>query len=109
MTELQITNLLQEEFNMNHILANSIVSKVNSNLVSMNDIETIFAQHQENKPKPFVKWVGGKRQLLKQFKMMSLYPPKDFNSSKAKYFEPFVGGGAVFFNLLLKKYKNNKT
>ena len=31
------------------------------------------------KPKPFVKWVGGKRQLLMQFRKFRLYPPEDFN------------------------------
>lgn len=46
--------------------------------------------------KPFVKWVGGKRQLLKQFK--NLYP-QNFCFQTHTYFEPFVGGGAVFFNL----------
>lgn len=44
------------------------------------------------RPKPFVKWAGGKRQLLKEFR--DLYPT-DFGS----YYEPFVGGGAVFFDL----------
>ncbi len=44
-------------------------------------------------PRPFLKWVGGKRQLLKQ---MDSYLPKSFN----KYIEPFVGGGALFFYLL---------
>lgn len=51
-------------------------------------------------PKPFVKWVGGKRQLLKQFHDLNLYPPIDFDSPKYTYYEPFVGGGAVFFDLL---------
>jgi len=60
-------------------------------------------QNKEDRPKPFVKWVGGKRQLLKQFRMMNLYPPERFNFEKARYFEPFVGGGAVFFDLLPKK------
>ena len=41
---------------------------------------------------PFVKWVGGKRGLLEQ--ILPLFPEK-FNN----YFEPFVGGGAVFFEL----------
>lgn len=59
--------------------------------------------NQEERPKPFVKWVGGKRQLLKQFRMRNLYPPERFNFDKARYFEPFVGGGAVFFDLLPKK------
>jgi DNA adenine methylase len=54
----------------------------------------------KEKPKPFVKWVGGKRQLLTQFKKKNLYPPQAFDSTKNRYFEPFVGGGAVFFDLL---------
>jgi DNA adenine methylase len=42
--------------------------------------------------RPFLKWVGGKQQLLTQFE--PLFPPKF-----RRYFEPFVGGGAVFFHL----------
>jgi len=42
--------------------------------------------------KPFIKWVGGKRGLLNQ---ILPYFPKDFHN----YFEPFLGGGAVFFEL----------
>ncbi len=48
--------------------------------------------------KPFVKWAGGKRQLLVQFWELGLYP-SEFNSTSGRYFEPFVGGGAVFFHL----------
>ncbi|MFT4245129.1 MAG: DpnII family type II restriction endonuclease [Micrococcaceae bacterium] len=59
----------------------------------MNSIEDI-------KPKPFVKWAGGKRQLLKQFKELDLYPPNTYDRMDNKYFEPFLGGGAVFFDLL---------
>ena len=42
--------------------------------------------------KPFIKWVWGKRQLLSQ---LEKFYPKEFN----RYFEPFVGWGAVFFDL----------
>ena len=42
--------------------------------------------------KPFVKWVGGKRSLLPE--LLRRLPPV-FN----KYYEPFVGGGALFFAL----------
>lgn len=42
---------------------------------------------------PFVKWAGGKRQLLPQIRERM---PEKYN----RYFEPFVGGGAVFFELL---------
>ncbi|HSG74412.1 MAG TPA: DNA adenine methylase [Nitrosopumilaceae archaeon] len=44
-------------------------------------------------PKPFVKWAGGKRQLLPQIEQ---HLPEKFSS----YFEPFLGGGALLFNLL---------
>ncbi len=42
--------------------------------------------------KPFLKWAGGKSQLLQQF---VLFLPLNFN----KYIEPFLGGGALFFYL----------
>lgn len=41
---------------------------------------------------PFTKWTGGKRQLLPVIKSLM---PDNYNS----YFEPFIGGGALFFNL----------
>jgi len=44
------------------------------------------------KYQPFVKWVGGKRGLLEQ--ILPLFP-NDFKD----YYEPFIGGGAVFFEL----------
>ena len=42
-------------------------------------------------PKPFVKWVGGKRQLVNEIHKRI---PLNFN----RYYEPFIGGGAVFFS-----------
>ena len=42
---------------------------------------------------PFVKWAGGKRQLLKEIRTRM---PEKYN----RYFEPFVGGGAVLFDLM---------
>ena len=41
---------------------------------------------------PFLKWAGGKRQLLPEIRK---YVPRDFGT----YFEPFVGAGAVLFDL----------
>ena len=46
--------------------------------------------------RPFVKWVGGKRQLLAELDRR--LPP-----SFARYHEPFVGGGALFFHLLPRR------
>lgn len=48
--------------------------------------------------KPFVKWVGGKRQLLPE---ISKRVPK--KSSISTYYEPFLGGGAVFLSMQPKK------
>ncbi len=45
--------------------------------------------------KPFVKWVGGKHQLLPELLARVERLPKMFD----RYFEPFVGGGALFFAL----------
>ena len=46
---------------------------------------------------PFVKWAGGKGRLLKEIR--ALYPP-ELGASINKYAEPFVGGGAVLFDIL---------
>lgn len=45
-------------------------------------------------PKPFVKWAGGKTQLISDIKNKI---PKHFVSEAFTYIEPFVGGGSVFF------------
>ena len=44
------------------------------------------------KGKPFVKWAGGKRQIIDK---LNKYVPDDYNT----YYEPFVGGGALLFEL----------
>lgn len=67
------------------------------------NVGLLYKQYTDKNPKPFVKWVGGKRQLLKQFRNFNLYPPFAFNPETATYFEPFVGGGAMFFDLLPKR------
>ena len=48
------------------------------------------------KGKPFVKWAGGKRQIMEELKKCV---SNEFNA----YYEPFVGGGALFFELAPKK------
>lgn len=49
--------------------------------------------------KPFVKWVGGKRQLLPDLLAHLPVSPEALASGQARYFEPFMGGGALFFAL----------
>ncbi|WP_375333952.1 DNA adenine methylase [Candidatus Tisiphia endosymbiont of Xenochironomus xenolabis] len=46
----------------------------------------------KNKPLPFFNWVGGKRKLTDQ---LIQYVPVTFNN----YYEPFLGGGALFFKI----------
>lgn len=47
------------------------------------------------KARPFIKWVGGKKQLLEQFD--NYYPKEIKKGTIKKYIEPFLGGGALFF------------
>jgi DNA adenine methylase len=48
------------------------------------------------RPKPFVKWAGGKRQIIDQ--LLKRVPP-----SFRVYFEPFLGGGALLFELMPRR------
>ena len=48
--------------------------------------------------KPFLKWAGGKSQLLNKFQ--DLYPQDLLDGKINTYIEPFVGGGAVLFDML---------
>ena len=55
------------------------------------------------KAKPFIKWVGGKGQLLEQLDALL---PADFEDwEEVTYIEPFVGGGAMLF-YMLQRYPN---
>ncbi len=50
------------------------------------------------KCKPFIKWVGGKSQLIEQLEFRL---PNDFKAwNDVTYIEPFVGGGAMLFHML---------
>ena len=57
---------------------------------------TRYNRAEEKAVKPFLKWAGGKGQLIKEIERY--YP---FNNGKiTKYAEPFAGGGAVLFDIL---------
>ncbi len=47
--------------------------------------------------KPFLKWAGGKGQLLQKFQ--ALYPQQLLDKKIKNYYEPFLGSGAVFFDI----------
>ena len=51
----------------------------------------------ESFARPFLKWAGGKTQLLGEFEKR--LPAELKNGRITKYVEPFIGGGAVFFSL----------
>lgn len=53
----------------------------------------------DKKIKPFVKWAGGKTQLIDE---ISKRFPDGFGTKIVKYAEPFVGGGAILFEVLNK-------
>lgn len=58
------------------------------------------------KAKPFIKWVGGKGQLIEQLEALL---PADFaERENVTYIEPFVGGGAMLFHML-QTYPNIKS
>ena len=52
----------------------------------------MLIQNIQHSPRPFLKWAGGKSKLIKQY---IPYFPKTFKT----YYEPFLGGGAIFFHL----------
>lgn len=49
-----------------------------------------------NVPAPFLRWAGGKRQLLPS---LTAALPKTFDLTKNRFYEPFIGGGAFYFSL----------
>ncbi|MDZ7958267.1 MAG: Dam family site-specific DNA-(adenine-N6)-methyltransferase [Aulosira sp. DedQUE10] len=51
-------------------------------------------------PKPFLKWAGGKSQLIGQIN--NFLPNELFKGSIKRYIEPFIGGGALFFYIAHK-------
>lgn len=66
---------------------------------------SLFPNQFFRNPKPFIKWVGGKGQLIPQIES---YLPFDFSQwNDVTYIEPFVGGGAMLFQMLAK-YTNIK-
>jgi DNA adenine methylase len=59
------------------------------------EVKTIMSKTTH--AKPFVKWAGGKSQVLGEIRRKY---PKNLGKAVTKYAEPFVGGGAVLFDVL---------
>ena len=76
----------------------------NAWIIPENALKPLDARKKDNPKnildaKPFLKWAGGKGQLLKE---ISAYYPFEKDKTITKYAEPFVGGGAVLFDVLNK-------
>ena len=57
--------------------------------------KNVYSNFMQSTAHPFVKWAGGKTQLLPEIR-------KHYPQAVTKYCEPFVGGGAVLFDVLQK-------
>ena len=62
-------------------------------IVKAESLDQFFAYNA----KPFLKWAGGKTQLLQKFR--KLYPTQLIEGKIKNYYEPFLGSGAVFFDI----------
>ena len=72
--------------------------------VSQKPMDARHSKKRNQFLKPVIKWAGGKSQLLKE---ISARYPRHLGQSISKYAEPFVGGGAVLFDIL-EKYDLDK-
>lgn len=70
---------------------NELIKLIKRMPPTTNSIRTAMSD-QDEKIKPFIQWVGGKREMIPQYEK---FIPKKFRS----YYEPFLGGGAMFFHL----------
>ncbi len=77
---------IQTDFYSMPEIAQSIITKKNS-----------YQNVSKKEAKSFLKWAGGKTQLLEEIRQRY---PKELGKSIKKYAEPFVGGGAVLFDIL---------
>lgn len=78
-------------------MSEALTYRYRSDLVTDTPVSGTLPETRAVTPKPFVKWVGGKSQLLHELRSRL---PSDFEKSITTYIEPFIGGGAFFFWIL---------
>ena len=69
--------------------------------LNIGNMGTLTTQAKNKPAQPFLKWAGGKRQLINQYQEL-------FPSSFEGYYEPFLGGGAIFFHFAQFQRLNNR-
>ncbi len=69
-------------------VSEAILNRVDSDVVDQ------MRRRKLMKARPVLKWAGGKRKLAETYERIGAFPV-----SFSRYFEPFIGGGAVFFRL----------
>ena len=77
-----------DEIVLPHVPKSPHTKKTNDEQLALGPVEAVAPTEAQ----PFLKWVGGKAQLLAQFDAF-------FPAQITRYVEPFLGGGAVFFHL----------
>jgi len=80
------------DFNINNMDFNEAITRFSK--VSIKDLNTLDIDNDPI-PKPFIKWVGGKRSIIDS--LLSNIP-QNFNN----YYEPFLGGGALLYRIYSK-------
>lgn len=95
---LSINDITLTKLYYNQKLSPNILKKISSKLNCQQQQIVTKKQEHDFSPvaQPFVKWVGGKRQLYNEIEKLI---PKSYNN----YIEPFVGGGAILYLLHPKK------
>lgn len=73
-----------------------MIIKILETYPNTDHVKRVSNANGRDKAKPFIQWVGGKRELIPLYEE---FLPKKFNV----YFEPFLGGGAMFFYLQPEK------
>lgn len=76
---------------------NKLKLKSLEDIIDIGYYEKIFDNLDNIKAKPFIKWAGGKKDLLNE---INKFYPEDLKKGNFKYCEPFLGGGAVLFDIL---------